>query len=174
MPTLLKQFYAYRDLGKNNTNLYRRKCFSPRIHLALLLFMKLILVKTFDLTLNNTCHIYGYVFLNRVRITVTLISIIFPLFALLPFLSFSVWLFYLLFILMVISNLICIQITSPGGTPIRGKNARYRKHLFTLLSSSLPPLLHGLHPPPPVTSVCLHFQLSVLFTCSNTFSAFTT
>lgn len=48
---------------------------------------------------------------------------------------------------MVISNLICIQITSPGGTPIRGKNAGYRKCLLILLSSSLPPLLHVLPSP---------------------------
>lgn len=81
-------------------------------------------------------------FLNRVRRAVPLIFAIFPLFALLPFLSFSVSLF--LSILMVISNLICIQITSPGGTPIRGKNAGYRKCLLILLSSSLLPLRHHL------------------------------
>lgn len=69
---------------------------------------------------------------------------------------------------MVISNLICIQITSPGGTPIRGKNAGYRKPLLIspLFLLTAPPLLHRLRPPPPpppVTSVCPHFQLSVLF-----------
>lgn len=83
--------------------------------------------------------------------------------AILVFLNFTFF-----YILMVISNLICIQITSPGGTPIRGKNAGYRKRLVILLSCVLP-----LSSIASATSVCPHFQLSVLFTCSNTFSAFT-
>lgn len=87
-----------------------------------------------------------------VRIAVALISV-FPLFALLPFLSLSVLLFSLLLMLMIISNLICIQITSPGGTPIRGKNAGYKKNLLILLFSPPRPPPSPC-PPPPVTSVC--------------------
>lgn len=102
-------------------------------------------------------------FLSRVRIALALISAVFPLFALLPFLSFSVSLFflllYLLFILMVISNLICIQITSPGGTPIRGKNAGYRKPLLIspLFLLTAPPS----PPPPPSSSSSSSGHLSV-------------
>lgn len=109
-----------------------RKWLLPRMHIAQLPFMKLVLVKNLDL-LTLTMHIYG------VRIAVALISSVFPLLALLPFLSFCFTFSRLLYILMVISNLICIQITSPGGTPIRGKNAGCRKCLLSLLSSSLPP-----------------------------------
>lgn len=88
----------------------------------------------------------------RVRIAVTLISAVFLPFALLPLFSFSVSLSYsLLSMLMVISNLICIQITSPGGTPIRGKNAGYRKHLLIPLSSS---------PPSPLSSFSCHLSMS--------------
>lgn len=108
---------------------------------------------------------YGCFFCSHsVRIAVTLISAVFPLFALLPLLSFSVSLSYsLLSMLMVISNLICIQITSPGGTPIRGKNAGYRKPLLITLSSS---------PPSPLSSSSCHlsmshFQLSVHLLCRH-------
>lgn len=119
--------------------------------------------KTF-FTKNTFCTavIYQYwfwqknlTFFNRVRIIVALISAVFPLFALLPFLSFSVSLFiYLLFLLMVISNLICIQITSPGGTPIRGKNAGYRKCLLILLTPPSPPF--------PLSSSSFHLSVSPL------------
>lgn len=72
----------------------------------------------------------------------------------------------LLFILMAISNLICIQITSPGGTPIRGKNAGCNKtcsyaplHLTVLhfLSSSFCHL--SVSPFPALSHFCLlrHF-----------------
>lgn len=43
-----------------------------------------------------------------------------------------------LFVLMLLSNLICIQITSPGGTPIRGKNAEMCLQLSRHSISCLP------------------------------------
>lgn len=104
----------------------------------------------------HSCHLSILVLVERfdfLRIIVALISAVFPLFALLPFLSFSVSLFiYLLFLLMVISNLICIQITSPGGTPIRGKNAGYRKCLLILLTPPSPPF--------PLSSSSFHLSVS--------------
>lgn len=77
------------------------------------------------------------------------------LFCLLFFLSCHDWLFqnhfdlFSLYANAMIFNCICIQITSPGGTPIRGKPARYRHaHLSWL------PLLHSL-PPLPFLYLCV-------------------
>lgn len=48
-------------------------------------------------------------------------------------LFYLIWLFvaFLPFVLMLLSDLICIQITSPGGSPIRGKNAVRASRLAT-------------------------------------------
>lgn len=46
--------------------------------------------------------------------------------------------FPFLFVLMLLSTLICIQITSPGGTPIRGKNAEMCLQLSRHSISCLP------------------------------------
>lgn len=62
----------------------------------------------------------------------------------------------------IIFNCICIQITSPGGTPIRGKNARYRQRPPVLTAPSFIPsflFLFLLFP------LCVHHQLTVLCPC---------
>lgn len=66
-------------------------------------------------------------------------------------LFYLIWLFvaFLPFVLMLLSDLICIQITSPGGSPIRGKNAvRASRHATPRLATASPPL----HPVQSVTS----------------------
>lgn len=67
-------------------------------------------------------------------IPVALIQIL----ALKNFLLFSYNFLPFLFVLMLLSNLICIQITSPGGTPIRGKNAEMCLQLSRHSISCLP------------------------------------
>lgn len=67
-------------------------------------------------------------------IPVALIQIL----ALKKFLLFSYNFLPFLFVLMLLSNLICIQITSPGGTPIRGKNAKMCLQLSRHFISCLP------------------------------------
>lgn len=82
-------------------------------------------------------------------------------------LFYLIWLCvaFLPFVLMFLSDLICIQITSPGGSPIRGKNAvrafrhatpRHTTPLLSLLVTSTPsrPVCHLPIPilPSPVSS----------------------
>lgn len=67
---------------------------------------------------------------------------------------------------MDISNPVCIQITSPGGTPIRGKNAGLNKCLFIFLltaPSPSPPSLHCVLIPKALASL-LALTLPVLTT----------
>ena len=55
--------------------------------------------------------------------------------------------------------------TSPGGTPIRGKNAGYRKNVHSCHPSCPPPRSPPF--PPPFASQCPHLQFSVLLALSG-------
>lgn len=71
---------------------------------------------------------------------------------------YLIWLFvaFLPFVLMLLSDLICIQITSPGGSPIRGKNAVVHlatpRHALPLPSPPLHPVQFVTSPIPILTS----------------------
>lgn len=74
------------------------------------------------------------------------------------FYFYLIWLFvaFLRFVLMLLSDLICIQITSPGGSPIRGKNAvRASRHALPLPSPPLHPVQSVTSPIPILTASLL-------------------
>lgn len=66
---------------------------------------------------------------------------------------------FLPFVLMLLSDLICIQITSPGGSPIRGKNAVVHlatPRLATAVTTTSSRLVRHLpHPHPDLSSLLI-------------------
>lgn len=99
--------------------------------------------------------IHTCTFSDSLRIMVALTFFFFFFFTVIPLLPlltfFESLLIYTLFLLMAIFNFICIQITSPGGTPIRGKNAGYRQCPPVLTAPSIISSVHFLLLPQCVT-----------------------
>ena len=77
---------------------------------------------------------------------------------------------FLPFVLMLLSDLICIQITSPGGSPIRGKNAvrasRHTTPRHAVTTTPSRPVPSSPPPSPPLQPP--HLQLWPLSTTATT------